>query len=64
MNIWPGFSIRTSLNKERAGRREAILLVSGVLLLVLAALAGGLLCWAKKLQARRHKPLVETFHNR
>lgn len=37
MNIWPGFSIRTSLNKERAGRREAILLVSGVLLLVLAA---------------------------
>lgn len=34
------------------------------LLLVLAALAGGLLCWAKKLQDRRHKPLVETFHNR
>ena len=27
----------TSLNKERSGRREAILLVSGVLLLVLAA---------------------------
>ena len=33
-------------------------------ILVLAALAGGLLCWAKKLQDRRHKPLVETFHNR
>ena len=48
------------------GRRKDVtdMQKAWALLLVLAALAGGLLCGLKKLQDRRRKPLVETFHHR